>query len=54
MSDVFERISKKYLDCFNAIKTLYKNGIMDEADEMLFRNKLLDDIVVTFESEVNE
>ena len=54
MNDAWKRISKKYIDCHEAIKTLYDNGIID--DDMLEQHerKLLNDIIETFRSEVEE
>ena len=54
MNDAWKRISKKYIDCYEAIKTLNKNGIMVDEEAEVFKRTLLDDIIETFRSEVEE
>lgn len=54
MPEVWRDIFKKYITSYEAIKTLNKNDIMDRDDVVLYEGKLLDDIIETFKSEVEE
>lgn len=53
MNDVWKRIFKKYIECYEAIDTLNANGIMVD-DALNYKTKLLDEIIETFRSEVKE
>ena len=54
MTEVWKRIFKKYIGDFHAIDKLQSDGIIDEDMTMELKNKLLVDIIVTMESEVND
>lgn len=54
MNDTWKRIFKKYIACNNAIDTLSKSGIITNGDEDTLKLQLLDDIIVTMKSEVEE
>lgn len=54
MTDVWKRIFKRYIADFHAIDKLQSDGIIDDEDTAKLKNKLLVDIICTFESEVNE
>lgn len=54
MTEVWKRIFKQYIDDFHAIDKLKSDNIIDEEDTDKLKNKLLVDIICTFESEVNE
>ena len=49
---MWHRIFKKYIDSFEAIKTLKINNLIDEDLCQEMQAQLLDDIVVTLKSEV--
>lgn len=54
MNEAWKRIIKKYIDCYEAIKTLKKNGIMVDEEAEVFKRTLLDDIIETLRSEVEK
>lgn len=54
MSEVWKRIFKKYIEDFHAIDKLQNDNIVDYDEAMELKNKLLVDIIVTMESEVND
>ena len=54
MSEVWKKIFKKYIGDFHAIDKLSSDGIIDDDETMNLKNKLLVDIIVTMESEVND
>lgn len=54
VNDVWKKIFKKYIDDFHAIDKLESDNIIDDEDTYKLKNKLLADIICTFESEVNE
>lgn len=54
MIEAWKKIAKKYIDCYEAIKTLKKNGIMVDEEAEVFKRTLLDDIIDAFRSEVEE
>lgn len=54
MNEVWKRIFKKYIGDFHAIDKLQSDGIIDYDMTMELNNKLLVDIIVTMESEVND
>ena len=54
MNEVWKRIFKKYIVDFHAIDKLNSDGIIDHDMTMELKNKLLVDIIVTMESEVND
>ena len=54
MTEVRKNIFKKYIADFRAIDKLSSDGIIEDEDTYKLKNKLLVDIICTFESEVNE
>lgn len=52
--EVWHKIMKEYIKSYEAIAHLIDKGIMAEDDAPEFFEKLFIDIIVTFESEVNE
>ena len=54
MNEVWKKIFKKYIGDFHAICKLHSDGIIDDDLAMNVKNKLLVDIIVTMESEVND
>ena len=54
MNEVWKKIFKKYIGDFHAICKLHSDGIIDDDLAMNVINKLLVDIIVTMESEVND
>ena len=51
---VWHDIFKKYIGDYYAIHTLNIDGIIDEIEKNEMLSKLLDDIMTTFDSEVNQ
>ena len=56
MNEVWKRIFKDYIESYKAIETLKRNCILDEDDEDYIKLKihLLDEIIETFKSEVED
>ena len=54
MNGTWIRIFKNYIADFNSIDKLEEDGIIDDDDVNKLKNKLLADIICTFESEVGE
>lgn len=54
MSEVWKKIFKKYIGDYHAIAKLQSDHIIDDDMTMELKNKLLVDIIVTMESEVND
>lgn len=54
MNDVWVRIFKNYIADFHAIDKLQADGIAEDEDAAILKNKLLVDIITTMESEVEE
>ena len=54
MNEVWKKIFKKYIGDFHAIDKLHSDGIIDDDLAMDVKHKLLVDIIVTMESEVND
>lgn len=54
MNDTWKRIAKKYIDCYEAIKTLESADIFDEEEAMIHKGNLLKQIIEDFKSEVEE
>ena len=54
MTEVWKNIFKKYIADFHAIDKLHSDGIIEDEDIYKLKNKLLVDIICTFESEVND
>ena len=50
---IWHEIFNKYLDDYYAIHKLNKDGIIDFEHMQTLLSKLLDDIMTTFDSEVN-
>ena len=54
MPEVWKKIFKNYIADFHAIDKLQSDKIIDDEDTAILKNKLLVDIICTFESEINE
>ena len=54
MTEVWKKIFKKYIADFHAISKLHSDGIVDDELAMNIKHKLLVDIIVTMESEIND
>lgn len=54
MNEVWKRIFKQYIECYNAIGVLVSNGIVDDEEENELRNTLLDEIISCMKSEVEQ
>ena len=56
MNEVWRNIFKTYIESYNAIETLRKNYILDEdnEDDVKLKMCLLDEIIETFKSEVED
>ena len=54
MNELWKNIFKKYIDDFHAIDKLHSDGIIEDEDTYKLKNKLLVDIICTFESEVGK
>lgn len=54
MNDVWKRIFKDYISCYNSIEQLSSSGIIDEEEADKLQIKLLDEIIKTMKSEVEE
>lgn len=54
MNDVWRRIFRKYVDSFNAIKTLERNNVIDGEDVTELEHFLLEDVIGTMKSEIEE
>lgn len=54
MNEVWKRIFKSYIKDFHAIDLLQSDDIINEEETLRLKNKLLVDIICTFESEVKE
>ena len=52
MSDVWKRIFKDWISCYNSIEQLSSSGIIDEEEDDKLQIKLLDEIIETIRSEV--
>ena len=51
---IWHKIMKDYIKSYEAINTLYIDRIIEEDIRVSLNEKLLKDIIVTFESEVEE
>lgn len=54
MSDVWKRIFKDWISCYNSIEQLSSSGIIDEEEDTRLQIKLLDELIGTMRSEVEE
>lgn len=54
MNDVWNRIFKEWISCYNSIEQLSSSGIIDEEEESELQIKLLDELIETMRSEVEE
>ena len=52
--EVWHKIFKDFINCYNAIKTLKNNEILDLEYELRLNEALLVEIIETFKSEVEE
>ena len=52
--ELWHKIFKKYLDDYYAIHKLNKDGIVEFEHMQTLLSKLLDDIMTTFDSEINK
>lgn len=51
---VWHKIMKEYIKSYESIRHLMDKGVLCEDDAPILFEKLLEDIIVTFESEVKE
>ena len=54
MSDVWKRIFKDWISCYNSIEQLSSIGIIYEEEESELKIKLLDELIEVMSSEVEE
>lgn len=54
MDEVWIRMFKGWLKSYEAIETLAGENMLEDDEYLSLRGKLLNDIIVTVESEVNE
>lgn len=52
--ELWHKIMKEYIKSYESIHHLMDKGILDEDDAPMLFEKLLEDIIITFESEVKE
>lgn len=50
--EVWNKIFKKYVDCYEAVNTLKRHYVLDDDFYQEIRSDLLEDIIETFKSEV--
>lgn len=54
MNDVWNRIFKDWIGCYNSIKQLGSNGIITEEESTELQIRLLGELIDTVRSEVEE
>lgn len=54
MSDVWINMFKEWNSCYNSIEQLSSSGIIDEEEELKLQIKLLDELIETMRSEVED
>lgn len=54
MSDVWKNIFKDWISCYNSIEQLGTSGIVDDEEYDRLQIKLLDEIIETMRSEVED
>lgn len=54
MTEVWKNIFKENIRCYEALRTLREYEIMDEEEITMYELKLLDEIIETMKSEVEE
>lgn len=54
MNEIWKKIFKKYIEDFHAIDILSSDNIIDYDEAMKLKSKLLANIIVTMESEVDD
>ena len=54
MQKIWNKIFVDYIACYEAIKTLEKNHLMDDEEVLVYKANLLKDIIETIMSEVEE
>ena len=54
MNETWHKILKRYIEDYEAIKTLYKSSILDEEETSRCEHTLLESIIDTFRSEIEE
>lgn len=54
MNEAWKRIFIDYISCYEAIQILFKNNVIDDEMEDELELKLLNDIIATFRSEVED
>ena len=54
MNDAWKRIFKDWISCYNSIEQLSSGGIIDEEETDKLQIKLLDEMIETMRSEVEE
>lgn len=52
MNEAWERLLKKYIECYEAINTLESSDIFDEEEAMIHKANLLKQIIDDFRIEV--
>lgn len=53
MNEVWKRIFKKYIACYEAIRTLSENEILDEEEKFVYDHYLLCKIIEDMRIELN-
>lgn len=54
MNDAWKRIFKEYVACYESIQILESNSIAVDDDAATLRYKLLEDIIETMKTEIEE
>lgn len=54
MSDVWKEMFKYWIECYEALRTLRINDVLDDEDWDGATNRMLYEIIETFKSEVEE
>ena len=54
MDKVWKGIFREYVECYQAIQTLSKNGILGDEEKAVHEHNLLFNLVETMKSEVEE
>lgn len=52
MSELWKRIFKDKIDCYESILLLFDQGIFDEEEKIVFEHNLLYSIIETMKSEI--
>jgi hypothetical protein len=54
VNDTWKRLAKKYIECYEAIRTLEDVDILDEEESQVHKANLLSAIICEFRNEVEE